>query len=943
MKKVLLIGSILTLTVGMFAFSGTVLAATSITNIDLDGGNNVTVAAGQSIAVTVTAYLASGINWRGTEYHFVGSGGYSSCENTTDFIGSGSYTVNFTVSAPTHAGTYDFDIKIREKNDCTGYNTSDHLNDGVIVQARVTSSATLNGASSVTVAPGASITAAVTGIIAHDYDYHANEWRINTSPGSMTCDGSTADHNSGTFTENSTITAPVTPGTYNAYFRVNGSNDCDSSQKGTLLTLSSAITVSQPISSTTLSVNSVTGTYGDTVNLVATLTKTSGGGAVSGKSILFTLNGVSKGSATTTISGVATLPDVSLVGISTGFYATWVGASFAGDTGYTASSGTGSLTVNKRNITVTAATNSKTYDGTTSAVAVPTITSGTLVIVGLDGIGGDTATWTETYDNKNVGTGKTLTPAGTVNDGNSGNNYTVTFVNDTTGIITPKPLTVTASSQSKTVGQTLHFVGTEFTTSGLVGGDSVTNVTLTSAGEDSSATVGFYDILSSAAVGTGLENYTITYAKGTLTVNDKITPVIIWSNPADITYPTSLSMTQLNATASVGEVPIAGTFNYTPVLGTVLSAGDSQSLHVDFTPDDTEYYNNVSADVKINVLKKELTISAIGQDRIYDGTKDATVTLSDNRVEGDILTVNYGSANFTDKNVGDNKPVVVVGITVSGASAGNYSFSNTVDTTADITPELLTITADSQNKTFGQTLIFAGTEFTTNGLVPEDSVTSVTLASDGAGAGAYAGNYDIVPSEAVGSGLDNYSITYVNGTLTVVSEYVQSGSSILLVPEDTLALCSDNNDNDRNGLTDLADPNCAPFLPAVLGTSTSTVEETSTSTVGEVLGTSTECLPPINQFLYFGGKNDPAEVTKLQEFLNSSMGANLTVNGIFDLPTLKAVKDFQLRFKILLLRPWLKYGHPDENTPTGNVFKLTRWLINILRCPSSGQLMPTLP
>ena len=32
----------------------------------------------------------------------------------------------------------------------------------------------------------------------------------------------------------------------------------------------------------------------------------------------------------------------------------------------------------------------------------------------------DTVTWTQTYDNRNVGTGKTLTPAGTVNDGNGG-------------------------------------------------------------------------------------------------------------------------------------------------------------------------------------------------------------------------------------------------------------------------------------------------------------------------------------------------------------------------------------------------------------------------------------------------------------------------------------------------------------------------------------------
>ena len=71
----------------------------------------------------------------------------------------------------------------------------------------------------------------------------------------------------------------------------------------------------------------------------------------------------------------------------------------------------------------------RVYDGTTSATATPTITSGSLV-------SGDTAAFTESYDTSNAGTGKTLTPAGSVNDGNGGNNYTVTFVNNTTGLIT---------------------------------------------------------------------------------------------------------------------------------------------------------------------------------------------------------------------------------------------------------------------------------------------------------------------------------------------------------------------------------------------------------------------------------------------------------------------------------------------------------------------------
>jgi hypothetical protein len=77
---------------------------------------------------------------------------------------------------------------------------------------------------------------------------------------------------------------------------------------------------------------------------------------------------------------------------------------------------------------VTAVPNTKTYDGTTSAATTPTVTGSIQT--------GDGATWTETYDTKNAGTGKTLTPAGTVSDGNGGANYIVTFASNTNGVIT---------------------------------------------------------------------------------------------------------------------------------------------------------------------------------------------------------------------------------------------------------------------------------------------------------------------------------------------------------------------------------------------------------------------------------------------------------------------------------------------------------------------------
>ena len=98
-------------------------------------------------------------------------------------------------------------------------------------------------------------------------------------------------------------------------------------------------------SATSLSAASATGTFGGTTTLSATLT--SGGSGVSGKSVAFTLNGTGVGSSSTNGSGVATLSGVSLAGINAGSYPTGVGASFAGDGSFDASSGSNSLTVNK--------------------------------------------------------------------------------------------------------------------------------------------------------------------------------------------------------------------------------------------------------------------------------------------------------------------------------------------------------------------------------------------------------------------------------------------------------------------------------------------------------------------------------------------------------------------------------------------------------------------
>jgi hypothetical protein len=85
------------------------------------------------------------------------------------------------------------------------------------------------------------------------------------------------------------------------------------------------------------------GAVGGTTTLSATLSAL--GMPLEGRTIGFTVNGVAVGSAVTNALGVATLDDVSLVGVPSGSFPEAIGASFAGDALFPAAEGTGLLNV----------------------------------------------------------------------------------------------------------------------------------------------------------------------------------------------------------------------------------------------------------------------------------------------------------------------------------------------------------------------------------------------------------------------------------------------------------------------------------------------------------------------------------------------------------------------------------------------------------------------
>jgi hypothetical protein len=93
-------------------------------------------------------------------------------------------------------------------------------------------------------------------------------------------------------------------------------------------------------------------------------------------------------------------------------------------------------------------------------------------------------------------------------------------------------------------------------------------------------------------------NSTTIYGPATAAVSLNVTKApsfVTWFNPADIAYGTALGATQLNATAN-----LPGTFVYSPAAGTILSAGNNQTLSVTFTPNDSNY-QSVVATVSLNV------------------------------------------------------------------------------------------------------------------------------------------------------------------------------------------------------------------------------------------------------------------------------------------------------------------------------------------------------
>ena len=455
---------------------------------------------------------------------------------------------------------------------------------------------------------------------------------------------------------------------------------------------------------------------------------------------------------------------------------------------YTITYVNGNLTVTPAPLTITADNMSKTYGQTAASTGTAFTTSGLLngdsvSSVSFSGAG---AAPTATV----AGSPYTIVPSGAAGSGLG--NYTISYV-DGSLTVNQAPLTITADNASKTYGQTVTLTSTEFSTSGLLNSDTVTTVSLSSAGTAATVTVAGspYTIVPSSTAGSGLGNYTISYVDGCLTVNPA--PLTITANNTSKTYGQTASLAGAAFTTS-------GLLNSNSVTSvTLTSAGAAQTAAVNGSPyaivpssaagSGLGNYTITYVNGNLTVTPAPLTITADNMSKTYGQTAASTGTAftTSGLLNGDsVSSVSFSGAGAAPTATVAGSPYTIVPSSAVGSGLGNYTISY-VDGSLTVNRAPLTITADNMSKTYGQTVTFTGTAFTANGLVNSDSVTSVTLTSSGAVPTAtVAGSpYTIVPSNAVGSGLGNYSISYVDGALTVTKAI----SEISTTPNTTSLVC----------------------------------------------------------------------------------------------------------------------------------------------------------
>ena len=463
-----------------------------------------------------------------------------------------------------------------------------------------------------------------------------------------------------------------------------------------------------------------------------------------------------------------------------------LGSADAGN--YYLSGGTNSFTGNDGVITaaplvVSTSNVSKTYDRTTSAAGVAVAVQGTQLFNG-DTLSGGTYAFT----NANAGIGnKVVTVSGvTVNDGNGGANYSVTYANNTTSTINPKALTASFSASNKTYnGNTVASV--TGSSSDVMGADAVNFVSTSATFANKNVGTGKMVTVSGISLsGADAGNYSLQNTTATTSANitakaltasfstssrayDGTTNATVAGSSADMVAGDSISY---SSTASFATAD-AGSGKVVNISGISLGGTDGGNYAL----------QNTSATSSGTITPRDVSLTALtAANKTYDGTVSATITGGTiaTGVTGETLSVT-GSGAFANKNAGTGKQVTVSDVSaltkVNGTGNwNNYNLTTTgsLGTTANIAQAALTVTANGVNKAYDATLSASGTGTVGTLAGAGDAVSS-------SGSQAYldknAGTAKVVRASGVtikdANNADmtgNYQITYVDSLTGAITQ-----------------------------------------------------------------------------------------------------------------------------------------------------------------------------
>lgn len=351
-----------------------------------------------------------------------------------------------------------------------------------------------------------------------------------------------------------------------------------------------------------------------------------------------------------------------------------------------------------------------------------------------------------------AGTGDTLSTAVTVTGSQTltatSNPFDVVLPTPTVQFNPPLPASVTygvapltlkatvTNSAGQPTGQTVSFQ--------VDSGPAIVNgnvLTITGAG----SVVVEVDAIANGTYGAADATATIVVNKAALTVTAaNASRVYGTANPIFTgTYTGAVNGDTFNVsgtTAATASSP-AGTYPITPTAtGTNLA---------DYT---VTYINGT-----LTVTKATLTVTAANASRVYGAANPAFSGTYTGAVNGDNFTISGATAATASSSVG-TYPITP---TATGVNLADYTVTY-INGTLTVTKATLTVTAANTSRVYGAANpIFTGTY---TGAVNSDTftVSGTTTATASSPVGAY----PIIPT-AAGANLSDYTVTYIDGTLTV--------------------------------------------------------------------------------------------------------------------------------------------------------------------------------